>query len=303
MLVRASLKFGLTLGNRAATFPLQMLGYDVDVVNTVQFSNHTGKSNRCILSDRTGYGFTDGHKTTPEQLQAVFNGLRVNGLVGHSRALTGYIPGAEALTVVAKQIKAMKAENSNLIYVLDRKPDSFPALITAVMGDIGTGLYVSEDVVPIYQAMLRLATVITPNQFEVEYAWLMFIAYCQIVIWNQDHIDADPAFGFGQATQRERACSRRILVHTPSSVDRPVLGSTAPAILVHPPAAEQSASVVQLCNRQLSRRRRACMLREFQDGPRHGDVGVCSPNRARVLLRGGRPLFGHGTRSFPSDTH
>jgi pyridoxal/pyridoxine/pyridoxamine kinase len=32
-------------GNRAATFPLQMLGYDVDVVNTVQFSNHTGVFN------------------------------------------------------------------------------------------------------------------------------------------------------------------------------------------------------------------------------------------------------------------
>lgn len=38
----------------------------------------------------------------------------------------------------------------------------------AVMGDIGTGLYVSESVVPIYKSMLPLATVITPNQFEVE---------------------------------------------------------------------------------------------------------------------------------------
>jgi pyridoxine kinase len=37
------------------------------------------------------------------------------------------------------------------------------------MGDVGTGLYVSPDVVPIYKDMLRLATVITPNQFEVEY--------------------------------------------------------------------------------------------------------------------------------------
>jgi pyridoxine kinase len=36
------------------------------------------------------------------------------------------------------------------------------------MGDIGKGLYVSEDVVPIYKRMLSLATVITPNQFEVE---------------------------------------------------------------------------------------------------------------------------------------
>ena len=31
------------VGNRAATFPLQLLGHDVDVINTVQFSNHTGK--------------------------------------------------------------------------------------------------------------------------------------------------------------------------------------------------------------------------------------------------------------------
>ena len=38
----------------------------------------------------------------------------------------------------------------------------------AVMGDVGKGLYVSEDVIPIYKDMLRLATVITPNQFEVE---------------------------------------------------------------------------------------------------------------------------------------
>lgn len=43
----------------------------------------------------------------------------------------------------------------------------FP-LNPAVMGDIGTGLYVSEDVVPIYKGMLSLATVITPNQFEAE---------------------------------------------------------------------------------------------------------------------------------------
>lgn len=119
----------LTLGNRAATFPLQTLGYDVDVVNTVQFSNHTGKSILPDVSHRLGYGFTDGHKTTPEQLQAVFNGLVINGLVGHSRALTGYIPGAEALTVVAKQIEAMKAKNDELIYVLDREFSGCVALM------------------------------------------------------------------------------------------------------------------------------------------------------------------------------
>ncbi|WWC89185.1 pyridoxal kinase [Kwoniella dendrophila CBS 6074] len=133
------------VGNRAATFPLQMLGYDVDVVNTVQFSNHTG------------YGHTNGHKTTPEQLGAIFEGLTTNGLVAHSRILTGYVPGAEALKVVAEQIRKMKEANPERLYVLD-----------PVMGDMGTGLYVSEDVVPIYKEMLQIASIITPNQFEVE---------------------------------------------------------------------------------------------------------------------------------------
>ena len=30
------------VGNRCAVFPLQLLGYDVDFINSVQFSNHTG---------------------------------------------------------------------------------------------------------------------------------------------------------------------------------------------------------------------------------------------------------------------
>lgn len=40
--------------------------------------------------------------------------------------------------------------------------------IPAVMGDVGTGLYVSPDVVPVYKDLLRSATIITPNQFEAE---------------------------------------------------------------------------------------------------------------------------------------
>jgi pyridoxine kinase len=31
------------VGNRAAAFPLQVLGWDVDIVNTVNFSNHSGQ--------------------------------------------------------------------------------------------------------------------------------------------------------------------------------------------------------------------------------------------------------------------
>ena len=30
------------VGNKSATFPLQLLGFEVDAINSVQFSNHTG---------------------------------------------------------------------------------------------------------------------------------------------------------------------------------------------------------------------------------------------------------------------
>jgi pyridoxine kinase len=67
-----------------------------------------------------GYGHTNGHKTTPEQLVAIFKGLSTNDLIAYSRVLTGYVPGAEALRVVAEQIEKMKADNPDIIYVLDR---------------------------------------------------------------------------------------------------------------------------------------------------------------------------------------
>lgn len=92
------------VGNRAATFPLQLLGYDVDVINTVQFSNHTG------------YGYTNGHKTSPEQLSAVFEGLGRNRLLGYDKILSGYIPSAEALAVVAQWVRDHPS-----VYLLDRE--------------------------------------------------------------------------------------------------------------------------------------------------------------------------------------
>lgn len=40
-------------GNKCAIFPLQLLGFDVDPINSVQFSNHTGKTSsvtQCNIS-------------------------------------------------------------------------------------------------------------------------------------------------------------------------------------------------------------------------------------------------------------
>ncbi|KAG0256275.1 hypothetical protein BG011_004643 [Mortierella polycephala] len=63
-------------GNKAATFPLQLLGFDVDVMNTVNFSNHTG------------YPSWTGEKATGEQLAKLFEGLQTNDLVDYTHILT-----------------------------------------------------------------------------------------------------------------------------------------------------------------------------------------------------------------------
>jgi len=82
--------------------------------------------------------------------------MQINELLVPSGLLTGYVPGAEALSAVANLASKLRKDTPDLIYLLD-----------PVMGDSGR-LYVAPDVVPVYRNMLPLATVITPNWFEVE---------------------------------------------------------------------------------------------------------------------------------------
>ncbi|KAK9675042.1 putative pyridoxal kinase, partial [Basidiobolus ranarum] len=133
------------VGNKSAVFPLQLLGFDVDNLNTVQFSNHTG------------YPLWTGQKLSSEELWEAFSGIEVNGLEDYTHLLTGYIGNTENLRVVAKILKKLRAKNPNLIYVLD-----------PVLGDNGR-FYIPEEAVPIYRDELaKQANVITPNQFEAE---------------------------------------------------------------------------------------------------------------------------------------
>jgi len=132
------------VGGKAAVFPLQLLGYDVDVVNTVNYSNHSG------------YGRIGGTKSTADDLNRIFDVMSQNELLRPDRLLTGYIPGAGPLSAVADLARKLKSQNPHLIYLLD-----------PVMGDAGS-LYVASDVIPVYRSMLPLASIITPNWFEVE---------------------------------------------------------------------------------------------------------------------------------------
>jgi len=66
------------VGGKAAVFPLQLLGFDVDIVNTVHFSNHSG------------YGKFGGTKATADDLEDMFGRLEVNEMIQtDGRVITG----------------------------------------------------------------------------------------------------------------------------------------------------------------------------------------------------------------------
>lgn len=137
---------GCSCVSRCAVFPLQLLGFHVDPINSVQFSNHTG------------YRTFRGAVLQGEELWALIEGLQENDLLsGYSHVLTGYIGSASFLQAVLRTLRTLRAANPSIEYYCD-----------PVMGD-NDKLYVPEELVAIYrEAVVPLATVLTPNQFEAE---------------------------------------------------------------------------------------------------------------------------------------
>jgi len=133
------------VGNKSATFPLQVLGFDVDAINSVQLSNHTG------------YKCFQGQVLNSDELKVLFEGLKKNDIHHYSHLLTGYVGSESFLREVLNVVKELKQSNPEMIYVCD-----------PVMGDNGK-FYVPECLMPIYRdELVPLADVVTPNQFEVE---------------------------------------------------------------------------------------------------------------------------------------
>ena len=75
--------------------------------------------------------------------------------------LSGYIPGAEAVAAVGDIAKQLREKARDA-------PGKFFWVLDPVMGDNGR-IYVAEDVVPAYKALVPHADLILPNQFEAEY--------------------------------------------------------------------------------------------------------------------------------------
>ncbi|KAG5889016.1 hypothetical protein JTB14_033945 [Gonioctena quinquepunctata] len=133
------------VGNKSAVFPMQLLGLEVDFINSVQLSTHTG------------YKCVKGQILSEKDLADLLEGLMANDIDIYSHLLTGYIGSESFLRQVVTAIKHLKRKNPNLTYVCD-----------PVLGDQGQ-LYVPKELIPIYkESVLPLAYIITPNLFETE---------------------------------------------------------------------------------------------------------------------------------------
>lgn len=135
------------VGNKAAVFPLQLLGYDVDFINSVHFSNHTGYENGL-----------KGDVMNGEQLKQIIQGLEDNDLLGEvGHVLTGYMGSASFCEAVLTVLQTIRKYNPTVQFVCD-----------PVLGDHGK-FYVPPQLVTVFRdTVIPMADIVTPNQFEVE---------------------------------------------------------------------------------------------------------------------------------------
>jgi pyridoxine kinase len=133
------------VGNRAAVFPLQRLGFDVIAINTVQFSNHTG------------YGDWEGDAVSPDQILRLIEGLKRRGVMDQiDGLLTGYMGTPEIADTI--------------LSVAEQLPASATWLCDPVMGDVGRGFFARPGIPEFFKDQaIKNASIITPNQFELEH--------------------------------------------------------------------------------------------------------------------------------------
>ncbi|GBF07269.1 pyridoxamine kinase [Deinococcus aerius] len=135
------------VGNAAAVFPLQRLGFEVWPIHTVQFSNHTG------------YGAWTGTVFPPELVADLLNGIEARGVLSHCDAvLSGYMGSEGTVSAVVEAVRRVRAANPAALYCCD-----------PVMGDVGRGVFVRPELPDLIRSQaVPEADIVTPNQFELE---------------------------------------------------------------------------------------------------------------------------------------
>ena len=145
--IQSSVAYG-HVGNSAAVFPLQRLGVEVWSVNTVHFSNHTG------------YGSWRGPVFPAEAVSDIIRGIEERGVLPLcDGVLSGYLGDASLGQVIVEAFYRVKAANPRATYCCD-----------PVMGDVGRGFFVRPGIPEFMrQIAIPAATIVTPNQFELEF--------------------------------------------------------------------------------------------------------------------------------------
>lgn len=136
-----------SVGNRAAVFALETLGFPVWAVPTV------------ILPWHPGHGPGTRIVPPPADFAALMKDLEGSRWLGEVGAvLSGYLGDAAQAEAVASLVGAVKARNPRAVYVCD-----------PVIGDKG-GLYVPEaTAVAIRDRLMPIADVATPNRYELSW--------------------------------------------------------------------------------------------------------------------------------------
>lgn len=144
--IQSHVAFG-HVGNAAAVFPLQRLGFEVWPVNTVQFSNHTG------------YGDWTGDIFSADHIADLVRGIDERGQLPTCDAvLSGYMGDAALGAAILDTVAQVRAANPKALYVCD-----------PVMGDVGRGIFVRPGIPEFMrQHAVPAADIIAPNQFELE---------------------------------------------------------------------------------------------------------------------------------------
>ncbi len=136
------------VGNSSAVFPMQRLGVEVWPIHTVQFSNHTG------------YGAWKGRVFDGPMIEEIMGGIADRGVLTRCDAvLSGYMGSADIGTAILRAVAQVRAANPEALYCCD-----------PVIGDVGRGIFVRPGVPEFMRDQaVPAASIITPNQFELEY--------------------------------------------------------------------------------------------------------------------------------------
>jgi pyridoxine kinase len=135
------------VGNAAAIFPLQRLGFEVWGLHTVQFSNHTG------------YQSWKGMVFPAQHLAEVIEGLQERSVLSQcSAVLSGYMGSSSTAEIILDAVQRVRQVNPQALYCCD-----------PVMGDTDRKLFVHPDIPNLIKSqVLGQADILSPNLFELE---------------------------------------------------------------------------------------------------------------------------------------